>query len=511
MPAVSRHRFYATALLLLAIPLLAGGGRIAWQLYASSRPSAIDLLERSPARLTDLHVSLRAPGLIQSSSNVEIECELENVSVNSEGRTFSARAASTIIEILPEGTMVKKGDVLCRLDSSEFEELLRQQEIKVLQARADAEKAVLDLKAAEIAFKEYREGVRVQERQELDAELTLAKVEIERQRDRIDWTKKMVGNGYMSEGQLIREEQLMLRSSIALARLQTQIKNHVEFRVPMNTTRLEAALERARMEVSFQEVRLRRREEQLANVQRQVERCTIRAPHSGILTYAEDDDDPKIQLGAAVHQRMDLFVLPDLEKMQVVTALHETVLDRVKPGMTARVRVEALPHHELEGQVVNVGRLPVMDRNRRASIDVKNYSARVQLLTVPPSLKPGMTAEVEIVTAHHPQAIVVPTESVSVVDGREVCYVANDGVLERRPVTVAPGTPELVHITEGLREGDEVVLNPDEIAPEIKVVDVAIEEPDELPVEPEPTRVALDSMGSAGTVGYSELSQRLTP
>lgn len=466
-----RRRRRAPVLAAGLLAMIGVAGALVWRLGGLEGKDAISLLPRTAARRADLHVTLRAGGQVASASNIEIECELESVSVNSEGRSFSARGASTIIELLPEGSSVKKGDVLCRFDASEFEELLRQQEIRLLEARADSEKAKLDLKAATIAVEEFREGTKEQEEQELQGQKTLAQVDIERQRDRIAWAEKMVRNLYLSEGQLIRERQLLLRSEISLARIETQIRSFLQFQVPMTMTRLEAAVERARIEVSFQQLRQRRREEQLAKLRQQVERCTIRAPHDGILTYATDDDDPPIELGITVHENMDLFLLPDLEKMEVRTVLHETVIDRVEEGMTARVHVEAMPDYELEGQVVSLSPLPIMDRNRRASSDIKNYLARVQLLTVPPSLKPGMSAEVEIVTAHHPQALVIPVESVTVEAGQEYCYVAGDEVVERRPVAVRSGTVDLLHVESGLEEGEEVVLTPDQIGPDVRVIE----------------------------------------
>ena len=75
-------------------------------------------------------------------------------------RTPCTGGASTIIELIPDGSNVKKGDVLCRLDSSDYEELIRQQEIQVQRSRADLEAARLDLESEKAALREYRDGTR---------------------------------------------------------------------------------------------------------------------------------------------------------------------------------------------------------------------------------------------------------------------------------------------------------------------------------------------------------------
>ena len=54
-----------------------------------------------------------------------IECELENVAVGIRGQRVSAGGASVLLSVVPEGTTVKRGDVLAVIDSADYEELLR--------------------------------------------------------------------------------------------------------------------------------------------------------------------------------------------------------------------------------------------------------------------------------------------------------------------------------------------------------------------------------------------------
>jgi HlyD family secretion protein len=416
-------------------------------------------------RKADVHRAVTASGYVDSSEKTIIECELESVTLSADGRSFSAKGASMIIDLIPEGTVVAEGDVLCRLDSSEFEELCRQQEIQVQRARTDLQKTGFDVQAAEIAFTEYAEGLLPQSREELDSQWTIAASEIERQRDRLAWAERMVEHKYYGENQLVREQQSLLRAEITLNRTarQKDILDHFDSKTRL--IRLQAAIDRARTELSFQELRLKRREEQLERFQTQVERCTIRAPHTGIVVYANGpDNDPRVELGSTVYQKMDLFYLPDLKHMEVMTRLNESVVARVALGMTALVRVEALPDQELEGEVVMVTALPLPPIGR-ASPDVRTYLARVKLAGVPSQLKPGMSAEVRIITDRHPQALVVPSTSVTFEGGTEVCYVSSDAGLERRVVAVSSATPALLEVRSGLEPGEQVILDPSQIEP----------------------------------------------
>jgi multidrug efflux pump subunit AcrA (membrane-fusion protein) len=90
---------------------------------------------------------------------------------------------------------------------------------------------------------------------------------------------------------------------------------------------------------------------------------------------------------------------------------------------------------------------------------VKNYLARVKIHNVPPNLRPGMSAEVEIHTAHHPESIVIPNTAVAVEGGRKFCYVQVAAGLERRPVEVEGATRDFVRVLSGLDEGEVVVAD----------------------------------------------------
>lgn len=479
--ATSKRRGMPAFLTVLVVLGLVGWGgvELVRQVVKNDRREMVKRLPRALVQRSDLHSKFRTGGEVQSADRTLIECELENLSLYSEGRTFSANGSSQIIELVPEGTMVKAGDVLCRLDSSVFEEMVRQQEIKLLQAQAERERAKYTLQAQEIELLEYREGLLVQQRQALQSQLTLSKSEMQRQTDRLAWAKQMVAKGYLSQGQLLSDESRLLREQINKQRLDGEQAALERFKAPTMLMRLESQVLMSQFELKFQDIRVRRREEQLAQFRRQVENCTIRAPHDGMVVYAASDEGAtKIALGSTVYQKMDLFYLPDFTNMEVWAVLNETKVSHVSEGMPALVRVEALPQYVLEGQVESVSPLPLPPRNWRMANDVHNFLARVKLHNAPKGLRPGMSAEVEIETSHRPGALLVPTTAVAIEDGREVCYVPMDDVVERRYVVAEPASLNYLEVTFGLRDGEEVVLDPARMEEGLTIVDGP------LPTEP---------------------------
>ena len=145
-----RRRILVLALIASAAVLAVVG----WNLRSGPQRLTREDLARVRVRRADVNLSLKAGGRVESSQRTVIECQLESLAYSNEGRTLSA-TGSRVLELVDEGTRVHRDDVICRFDSSDYEELVRQQEIKVQQAKNDFEKAELDLKASEIALVEF--------------------------------------------------------------------------------------------------------------------------------------------------------------------------------------------------------------------------------------------------------------------------------------------------------------------------------------------------------------------
>ncbi|MGE3820965.1 MAG: efflux RND transporter periplasmic adaptor subunit [Isosphaeraceae bacterium] len=415
-------------------------------------------------RRMNLDATLVAGGILESATKTLIECELEGLVANAGGSSISMNGSSTIIEIVADGTDVKKGDVLCRLDDSGYEELIRLQRIQVEGARAAQVQAELAVEVAETALREYQDGLRRQYVQDYKGRIALAQADLKRGEDRLDWTTRMHAKGYASAAQIANDKATVMRARFLLGQLEREYQNFLKFGDKTSVTLLENQLESARVNQAAGADSLKIHEGRLAHYREQLERCTIRAPHDGFVVYAhDDDDDERIDVGLVVRRKKDLFHLPDLEQLEVHTRLHESVVDRVREGMAAEVRVEAFSDTLLTGRVGSISWLPVREGSRWASSGIMNFLARVKLDSVPAGLRPGMSAEVRINLGARPDVLAIPPEAVAYEDGREVCYVATPSGVERREVVTVPAEIDLVEVAEGLEEGEKVLLGPSEV------------------------------------------------
>lgn len=176
-----------------------------------------------------------------------------------------------------------------------------------------------------------------------------------------------------------------------------------------------------------------------------VRRTTILAPFDGTLGLRA------VSPGQTVDPSRVLTRIEALGVLAVDIALPESALGRVAKGQAAHVMFPALAT-ETDGSVSYV--------SPRVSEETRTVEVRVTLEPREGGLvQPGMSAEVRIVTASVPDALLVPTEALSTTaSGAALWIVGADGTVARRPVTIGERTAARVEVTSGLAVGESVVV-----------------------------------------------------
>jgi HlyD family secretion protein len=421
--------------------------------HSLGRPQGIPHV---PVRSAELPVTIVAAGHLESSVQTVIRCEMENVSGRRSPDGRSASAA--IIEIALEGTKVRKGDVLCRLDASQHEELARRQRIVVLQSRALRRRAQLDLETAEVALKEYLEGLDKLRGRELQGQLALAGAEVARLADRASWSERMFDKGYVSRVRLANDRAALQRGNINRQRIQRELRNFKKYESVNMRKSLETAIESARNTFTFQTLRLQAEQERLADLELQISRSVIRAPHDGIVVLAHKPKrGVRIEEGLWVRRNQPIIVLPDWTRLEVQVEIHEKILRQVRPGMKVEVSLEG-GGGQLGGELESIDFLPIFDRASRHGIEVKRYLGHVRLDRSPRNPRLGMTAEVRIEAGVREGALVIPYEALGTQGNDHFCDVITGRGIERRMVTVGEATPLVLEVTRGLAANEDVVL-----------------------------------------------------
>jgi multidrug efflux pump subunit AcrA (membrane-fusion protein) len=443
------------------------GAAIAWYAGPWSAKSAIDpgLVQRVVRGPFEHDVSER--GELESSNNVLIRCEVQSRTAGTNG--------VKIIEIVPEGTVVKKGDLIVRFDEAALQAERTTQLINVGSAEATAAQSKNDLTAAVIARKEYEFGEFETEREKVSGEILVANQAVSHAVEVVAHSKKLLRRGYISRLQLQSEEFRLAKAESDLRAGKVKLNSLVEYTKPKKLSELDSKVKTSEAKLKSDEAKLALENQKLRVLDEQIAKCTVLAPGDGQVIYDHERDDwggaeNQIKQGTVVHEQRVVARLPDPKKMQVVAKVAESRIDRIKVGMPAKIEIEGLPGVELAGKVTRVNEYPAP--NDWFSGGAKDYATTVEVLDPPSGLRPGMTARVAIRVETIADALQVPIQAVVEKTGKYYCMRRAGGALEPRQLLVGSTNEKFLVVRQGLAVDDEVLLNPRARLSEIKLDDL---------------------------------------
>ena len=206
-------------------------------------------------------------------------------------------------------------------------------------------------------------------------------------------------------------------------------------------------------------------EKRIREYQEQIGACVMVAERAGLVVYGGSGQNywnsEPIKEGATIRERQSIITIPDMSTMAVKVDVHESDIKNVKVGQDVRVRVESFADKTLKGTVTKVAVLPDSE-NRWMNPDLKVYETTVAIEGIHEWLKPGMSAETEIMIDRLTDAIYIPLQSVVPQKGKLVCFVIENGEPVAREIETAAVTIEYIVVTSGLSEGELVLIRPPE-------------------------------------------------
>ena len=197
-------------------------------------------------------------------------------------------------------------------------------------------------------------------------------------------------------------------------------------------------------DVERAEAQMRGTQAALDLLQLRLDRTVVRAPFSGVAGQR------LASLGDYVNNSTRLITLQTVSPQRVAFQVPERYADLLKVGQRVLFRVAALSGRDFSGTVDFVDPL----------VALPGRTITVKALVPNPKreLQAGMFIEARLETARRSDAVVVPEDAVSPMQGAMWVWVVNDGKAERRQVTLGVRTPGYVEIREGVQSGEQVVV-----------------------------------------------------
>lgn len=337
-----------------------------------------------------------------------------------------------IQRLIPEGTVVEKGDFVAELDRSEI--------------TSSFQDAQLELEEEESAY----------ESAQLDSTLTLSQA-----RD------NLINLEYSVEEAKIAVEQSKYESPA--------VQRQVEIDLERAQRELEQARKNYATQVRQAEVNLRKIEADLKQERREVERIreimsrfTIYAPENGMVIYKRNRDGSKVTEGSSISAWDPVVAeLPDFSIMNSVTYVNEVDIQNVRAGQPVDVGLDAMPEKELTGVVTDVANIG----EQRPNSDSKVFQVVVEINSkADTTLRPSMTTSNTIHVNTVEDALFVPLETIHTVDSLNFVFKSDGLDIAMQQVVLGLMNDNDVIIHEGVSPDDVLYLSTPEDTTDIRKI-----------------------------------------
>ncbi|MBB3700115.1 HlyD family efflux transporter periplasmic adaptor subunit [Flammeovirga yaeyamensis] len=364
------------------------------------------------ARIDNLNINVSTTGELEAKNFVEIQGPL--------GMRQAQIWETKINSLVPEGTVVEKGQQVARLDASSLGDKLEQKGTDLTKAESQWEQTQLDtalqlsLERDKIINLEFtvQEKKLALEQSAFEPPATIKQAEIEVIKAERDLRQT-------KQNYLVKQKQLSAKMREVNANL-SQAKSKVKF-----------------LEDLFQEF-------------------TIVAPESGMVIYAKDWDGKKKKEGSNIRAWDPVVAtLPDLSVMISKTYVNEVDIRKIKKGQTVSIGLDAFPDKNLTGEVTKVANVG----EQKPNSDAKVFEVVILVNQSDSTLRPSMTTSNIIQTGSKENVLLIPIEALHTEgDSINFVYKKTVGGFEKQEVKTGLMNDQDIEILTGLSEGEEISL-----------------------------------------------------
>jgi HlyD family secretion protein len=461
---------------LILLSALVSGGAYMARVSAAKRlqaeqEKAQEVIATAPVVKGDFEVAVRTMGKLEAVKAVPVMSEV----------------TGQVVRVIPNGTKVKKDDIIMELDAKRMARSLRDQQNQYADAAAKLEQRKRELaagvKSAGLALAQAQKDLDQFEAQQ-EADLANRRKQRDYDAHDLDLTQERFARmKRQADASLIPKQQVELATADIRAKefgLERQDKDIELAEAKANADRLnkqaaaqkaQADLERAKAaeqdETQNATNQLKINEQQLKRAREQFAKAVIRSPAVGIVALESAErrgggGSRPISIGDPIYEGRKVATIPDLAQMQVALELTQDQVRLVKKKQKARIEVEGVAGTVFQGEVTEIAQTateqrlegffaPTGERVFQTHVSLKNPKKIY--------LRPGTTAVIHIIVDRVPKALSIPLECVFTREGKSIVYVARDGGFVPVEVKLGPKNEDVAVVKKGLKAGDRVSLH----------------------------------------------------
>jgi RND family efflux transporter MFP subunit len=400
------NRWSTTAIILVVLGIPGS-----WLLARNTEPSDLALV--APVKRGEFKVVITTSGELRALKDIKITGPMNA----QQAQVYQMKISS----LVPEGTIVKEGDVVAELDRAPAATKMTEISLALQKAQAQHEQAMLD------------------------STLNLSKAREEMKTMELSLEEKKIGKDQAK----FEAPSVQRQAAIDLERAERAL---AQAKVDYKTKTEQAQAKMREVGADFQ-----RQQNNLSAIQDVMSNFTIKAPAPGMVIYVKEWNGKKRTIGSQINPwDPTVATLPDMSVMESITYVNEIDVRKIVVGQPVVVTLDADPSKKLSGKVTAVANVG----EQRPNADAKVFEVKVTLTLPDTTLRPGMTTGNAIETFALKDVMFVPLEAVTNEAGVPFVYKqAGSRVVKQEVETGAMNDDEIV-ITRGLEVDDRVLLVP---------------------------------------------------
>lgn len=436
------------------------------------------------AKRADLVVSVKESGTLEPVNQTTIRNEVNG--------------SSRIVYLVPQGTMVKEGDLLVELDSSEQEKRLERRRLSYesrqasqaaaqsrlviveSDAESDVRKAKLKVDFARMDMEKFEHLEKDHLLREAELSVLLAQETLRFSEERYSNSKMLADAGFETSSAVSRDKLSVTSGSAELEKARNDEEATTRFDTVKRYRKLAAELVETQTELMRRKKEADRRIAQaesklnsttasleiaelaLAESETQVTASKMYAPHEGMAVYGGSSSrasrESMIEEGAMVRNLQELITIPDISTMKIAIKVHETMASDVEVGQEAFVTLDSTPERVYKGRVSHIALFPDRQSFWSKSKSLV-YGAEITLTDPTEAINPGASGKAQIVVHYLEDALTVPIDAVTTIEGQQIVEVqVSKRKTENRPVEIGIVNERRVQVLNGIEEGDRIIL-----------------------------------------------------
>lgn len=341
------------------------------------------------------------------------------VKVEKEFRISAERIGRIKRLFVEEGAVVKAGTPIAELDTEEVE-------ANLAMARASYERATAFLSQMKSAF----ESLKIETESRIKRAKSTLK-EIESRRQRILALKE---KGFVSQMELDAVER---DYDLAMSNYDSAVSSRRD-------------LEAKTQEIMGQEASVKEAKKAVEIAEMNYQYSFIKSPFAGVVSSRPVKVGDTVMKGAVIASVMETGSL------YIEVFVDEVDIEKVKIGQMAHITMDAYANKPFEGVVYMMSPVVFGTKHEARTFEVRT---RLKEKTLP--LKPGMSADVEIVVNTIPNALLLPSQAVVEKDGTSFVYVKDGGIARNATIKQGQSNWTFTQVINGVSEGQEVIINPE--------------------------------------------------